>query len=66
MIGQNKGKFQQEVLRRYSDGKISAGRGAEILGISLREFLDLLERKGVAINWGSDAFLKSGEATFGE
>ena len=66
MVAQNRRKLQQEVLRQYGDGKISAGRGAEILGISLREFLDLLEREGVAINWDSEAFLKSGEATFGE
>ena len=66
MVNRNKGTLQQEVLRQYSTGKISAGRGAEILGISLREFLDLLERKSVAINWDSDAFLKAGDATFGE
>ena len=66
MVNRNKGTLQQEVLRQYSTGKISAGRGAEILGISLREFLDLLEREGIAINWDSEAFLKSGEATFGE
>jgi predicted HTH domain antitoxin len=51
MVGQSRCGLQQEVLRQYSDGKISAGRGAEILGISLRGFLDLLEREGVAINW---------------
>ena len=66
MVGQNRRKLRQEVLCQYSGGKISAGHGAEILGISLREFLDLLELEGVAINWDSEAFLKSGEATFGE
>jgi predicted HTH domain antitoxin len=44
-------KHQQEVVRQYSDGKLSAGRAAEMLGISLREWYELLERKSVAIKW---------------
>jgi len=44
-------KHQQEVVRQYSDGKLSAGRAAEMLGITLREWYELLERKGVAIKW---------------
>jgi len=44
-------KQWQEVVRQYSDGKLSAGRAAEMLGISLREWYELLERKGVAIKW---------------
>jgi predicted HTH domain antitoxin len=43
--------LQERVVRLYEKGKISSGRGAEILGISLREFLELLERKGVSFNW---------------
>ena len=42
--------LQERVVRLYEKGKISSGRGAEILGISLREFLELLERNGVTYN----------------
>jgi len=66
MVGQKMSKIQQEVLRQYSDCKISAGRGAEMLGISLREFFDLLEREGIPVHWDSEAFQKAGEATFGD
>ena len=58
-------ELEQEVLRNYSDGEISEGRAAEILGISLREWYDLLERKGVPIKWDVSAFLDAGKATFG-
>jgi predicted HTH domain antitoxin len=44
-------KLQQKVLCQYCDGKISAGGCAEVLGISLREWYELLERKGIAVNW---------------
>ncbi len=46
--------IRDRLLRLYGEGKLSAGRGAEILGVSLREFLDLLERESVAINWDSE------------
>jgi predicted HTH domain antitoxin len=59
-------ELEQEVLCQYSDGKISEGRAAEILGISLREWYDLLERKGVPIKWDDNAFSDAGEATFGD
>lgn len=59
-------KLEQEVIRQYSDEKISAGRAAELLGISLREWYDLLEKKHVPVNWGNYTFLDAGEATFGE
>jgi predicted HTH domain antitoxin len=58
-------KLEQEVIRQYSDGKISAGRAAELLGLSLREWYALLERKRVPVNWGNYTFLDAGEATFG-
>jgi len=58
-------KLQLEVIRQYSEGKISSGRAAELLGISLREWYDLLERKHVPVNWGNFTFLDAGEATFG-
>ena len=46
--------LRQRVIRLYSKGKLSAGLGAEILGVSLREFLKLLERECVAFTWDSD------------
>jgi predicted HTH domain antitoxin len=54
--------LRERVVRLYEKSKISAGRGAEILDISLREFLDLLEHKSVAINYNSESikeYLKS-------
>jgi len=46
--------LRHRVVRLYDEGKLSAGRGAEILGVSLREFLELLEREGVAVHWDSE------------
>ncbi len=54
--------LRERVVRLYSKGKLSAGRGAEILVISLREFLELLEHECVAVNWDSEdieKYLKS-------
>jgi len=47
--------LRERVVRLYEKGKISSGRGAEILDISLREFLALIETKGIAFNWNSDS-----------
>lgn len=56
--------LRERIIRLYQKSKLSAGRCAEILGISLREFLQLLEEKGVAINWDSEGIreylIKSG------
>lgn len=38
----------------YDKEKLSASKGAEILGIPLREFLQLLENRYVSINWDSE------------
>ncbi len=54
------------VVRLYEKGKLSAGRGAEILGISLREFLELLERECVAVNWDSEGVKEYLKAKYGE
>ena len=40
--------FETAVVKWYDDGKISSGKGAEFLGISRREFLDLLFRHNVS------------------
>jgi len=56
----------ERVVRLYSKGKLSAGRGAEILGISLREFLELLQRECVAVNWNSEGIEKYLKSKYGE
>ena len=48
--------LRQWVIRLYSDGKLSAGQPAEILGVSLREFLEMLERERVAVKWDKGTF----------
>jgi predicted HTH domain antitoxin len=37
------------IVRLYALGELSSGEGAELLGISRREFLDLLGRYNVSI-----------------
>jgi predicted HTH domain antitoxin len=34
-------------LRRYEEGKFSSGKAAEIAGMSLSEFMDLLSEFGI-------------------
>ena len=51
--------FIEDGLRRrtialYRDGKLTSSRAADILGISLREFLELLEEAGIPVNWDSE------------
>ena len=58
--------LRDRVVRLYADGKLSAGRGAEILGVSLREFLELLERKCVGVNWDSDGVKEYMKEKYGE
>ncbi len=58
--------LQERVVRLYEKGKISSGRGAEILGISLREFLELLERKGVSFNWYAGSIKEYMKENYGE
>jgi predicted HTH domain antitoxin len=58
--------LRQRVIRLYSEGKLSAGRAAEILVVPLREFLELLERERVAVNWDSESVRKYLRATYGE
>lgn len=50
--------FIEDGLRRrliyvYKDGRLTASRAAEILRIPLREFLEMLEKEGVPVNWDS-------------
>ena len=38
-------------IRRYRDGEVSLGKAAEIAGVSYWQFLDLLESRGVEMNY---------------
>jgi predicted HTH domain antitoxin len=40
--------FETAVVKWYDEGRISSGKGAEILGVSRAEFLDLLFRHKVS------------------
>lgn len=42
---------RKRVVDLYRQEKLTAGRAAEILGVSLREFLEILEKAGVPVNW---------------
>jgi len=57
--------LRRRVISLYQRGKISAGRAAEILGFSLREFLEMLEREGVPVNWDSKSVKEYLKARYG-
>lgn len=64
-------EFIEDGLRKravtlYSEGKLSAGRAAEILDISLREFLELLEQECVPVNWDSASIKEYLKTKYGE
>jgi len=64
-------EFIEDGLRRrvvdlYRREKLTAGRAAEILGISLREFLELLEGEGVPVNWDSKGIREYLKAKYGD
>jgi hypothetical protein len=43
--------LRKRVLESYRTGGITAQGAAEVLDVSLREFLSLLEKQGVPVNW---------------
>jgi len=45
------------VLKRFRQGTISSSKGARILGLSRREFLELLSREGIPVYDPSDEAL---------
>ncbi len=54
--------LRRRVIDIYGDGKLTASRAAEILGVSLREFLGMLECEGLPVNWDSEttkSYMKS-------
>ena len=64
-------EFIEDGLRRrvvdlYRKGKLTAGRAAEVLGVSLREFLEMLEREGVPVNWDSESVREYLKAKYGD
>lgn len=64
-------EFIEDGLRRriicvYQNGRLTAARAAEILRISLREFLEMLEREGVSVNWDSGIVKDYLKAKYGE
>lgn len=46
--------LRKRVLESYKEGTITAQGAAEILDMSLREFLSLLEKLGAPVQWDSD------------
>lgn len=58
--------LRKRTIRLYSAGKLSAGRSAEILDISLREFFELLEQESVSVNWDSANVKEYMKTKYGE
>jgi len=58
--------MRRRVVDLYRRGKLTAGRAAEVLGVSLREFLELLEREGVSVNWDSECIREYVKAKYGD
>jgi len=64
-------EFIEDGLRRrvvdlYRRERLTARRGAEILGVSLREFLGLLEGEGVSVNWDSESIREYLKEKYGD
>jgi len=58
--------LRKRTIRLYSTGKLSAGRSAEILDISLREFFELLEQESVSVSWDSANVKEYMKTKYGE
>jgi len=58
--------LRRRIVHLYEKGKVTAGRAAEILGVSLREFLEMLEREGVPVNWDSSLVKEYLRKRYGE
>jgi predicted HTH domain antitoxin len=58
--------LRKRAIRLYSEGKLSARCAAEILDISLREFLELLEQECIPVNWDSASAKEYLKAKYGE
>ena len=58
--------LRKRTVKLYSAGKLSAGRSAEILDISLREFFELLEQECVLVSWDSANVKEYMKTKYGE
>ena len=58
--------LRKRTVKLYLAGKLSAGRSAEILDISLREFFELLEQESVSITWDSANVKEYMKTKYGE
>lgn len=58
--------LRRRVIRLYQRGKLTAGRAAEILEIPLREFLEILEREDIPVNWDSESIKEYLKTRYGE
>jgi len=58
--------LRQRIIHIYKNGRLTASRAAEILKISLREFLELLEREGIPVNWDSNIVRDYLKTRYGE
>ena len=47
-------KRKRKALELYKDGKVSMGKAASIAKLSIWEMLDLIEEKGLHIDYGSE------------
>ncbi len=57
--------LRERVLQLYKKGKLTQRRAAELLGITLREFLELLEAQGIPINIDSDSIKRYMQEKYG-
>lgn len=58
--------LRRRVLHLYQKERLTARRVAEILGVPLREFLEMLEKEGVPVNWDSGIVKEYLKARYGE
>jgi predicted HTH domain antitoxin len=54
------------VISLYQKGRLTAGRASEILRVSLREFLEMLEKGGVPVEWDSESVKEYLRTRYGE
>ena len=57
--------LRRRVVEVYQGGRLTVARGAEILRMPLREFLEMLEREGVPVNWDSEVVREYLKARYG-
>jgi len=58
--------LRRRVTEHYLRGRLTAGHAAEMLGVSLREFLEMLEKQGVPVNWDSEIVQEYMKSKYGE